>query len=322
MKSVYKRRFFLCGLLFFVCHSCFNDKADDCNVLNINEQALPCTVKCNNTINGDSGNILPIDIANQLYKHLNRFEGEQFNILTKMPENWAIECMLPSFSPDFAIWIVSNVGESAVKLLATLTTAENPMVIQALPIAYNIAIEKTNYIESEFWTADIDNSYNIIVTKKYERLYSIIEENTENKSVSVTKKDNYTIELNGKIAYQKPETFDADYLAIVQFADTAVVGMLDEDWVLNSMEIQEKIEPLGIFFVTATSDFDKVEIKNYHGETVDIVDISSFINRHNMGYLALKKGEKTLFIPYSAADVCLQKVENQFNMEILTENEE
>jgi hypothetical protein len=321
MKPVYTKFIFLCLMLLFVFCSCFNRKADEGNELDISEIALPYNIKCNNMLS-DSVNILPLEIANQLFKHLNRFEGESFHILTKMPETWAVECKLPPFSPDFDIWIVSNIGESVIKLLVTITTSENQTVIQALPIAYNIAIEKTNYIESEFWSAEIDPAYNIIVDKKYERLYSIIEENTENKSNSITKKDNYKIELDGKISYQKPETFDMDYRAIVQFADTSVVGMLNEDWVLNSMEIQEHIEELGILFVTVTGGFDHVEIKNYHGETIDIVDISGFINKHNMGYLALKKGEKTFFIPYASATQCLQKAENYFGVEIIAKNEE
>ena len=317
----YTKHFFLCILSFFIFHSCFNKKADECSPLNINEQPLPCSIKCNNTLS-DSATMLPLEIANQLYKHINRFEGEQFNIVTKIPDTWAIECQLPPSSPDFAIWIVSNIGESTIKLLVTVTTDEIPTVIQALPVAYNVAIEETNYIESEFWSADIDNSYNITVTKKYEKLYSIIEQDDENESYTTTKKDDYSIEENGKIVYHKPESFDIDYNAIIQFADTSVVGMLDEDWTLNSIGIQEQIESLGILFVTVISSFDKVEIQNYYGETVDIVDISSFINKHNRGYLALKKGEKTLFIPYSSADKCLQKAEGYFNLDIIAKNEE
>jgi len=290
-------------------------------MLVINELEVPCSIKCNNTID-DSAAVLPLGIANQLYRHLNQFDGGQFNILTKMPENWAVECKLTPFSPDFDIWIVSNTGESFIKLLVTLTTDETPIVIQALPLAYNIAIEETNYIESEFWTAEIDNSYQIIVAKRYERLYSIVDDSTENKSNTILQKDSYFIELDGKISYQNPETFDMDYMAIVQFADTSIIGDLDENWVLYSIDIQANIESLNIFFVCVTSDFEKVEIKNYYGEVVDIVDISNFINKHNMGYLALKKGEKTLFIPYGTPEICLQKAANYFKMDILTKMEE
>ena len=290
-------------------------------MLSINEQELPCCIKCNNIVS-DTMNILPLEVSNQFYKHINRFEGEQFNIVIPMPETWAIEFKLPSFSPDFDIWIVSNTGESILKLLVTITTNEIPTIIQALPIAYNMAIEKTNYIESEFWSAEIDNSYHIAVTKKYERLYSITEESAENKSNSKMKTDDYLIELNGKISYQKAETFDVDYLAIVQFADTSVVGALDEDWVLYSMKIQEQTEPLNILFVMATSSFERVEIKNYHGDIVDIVDISSFINKHDRGYLALKKGEKMRFLPYATPDVCLQKIGSYFQIDIPTQEED
>ena len=40
-----------------------------------------------------------------------------------------------------------------------------------------------------------------------------------------------------------------------------------------------------------------------------------------MGYLALKKGEKTLFIPYSTADKCLLKAAGYFQLDIAAKNE-
>jgi len=314
----------MCGLLLLSLHSCFNRQKTEDYSLEINELALPCSIKCNNTVS-DTANILPAEFVNKLSRLINKFEGEQFHILMKTPETWAVEYKLPSLSPDFEIWIISNTGEAGMKLLATVSIAETPALIQVLPVAYNIAIEKTNYIESEFWSAEIDNSYNITVTKKYERLYSITEENAEDNSISITKSDHYTIEQNGKISYQQPEIFDfdIDYNAIVQFADTASIrGVLNSDWLQNEMDIQEQIEPLNILFVTATANFNKVEIKNYHGETVDIVDISNFTDKYNMGYLALKKGEKPLFIPYASADKCLQKAEGYFNIKIVINEEE
>jgi hypothetical protein len=266
-------------------------------------------------------NCLSLDIANQLFKYINRFEGEQFRISAKMPETWVIECELPSISSTFSVWIVSNSGVSTVKLLVTVARDETT-VIQALPIACNAAIEKTNYIESEFWAAEIDEDYHIVVSKKYEKLYSITSENLENKSISAAKKDNYTLESNGKFAYQKPESFDIEYNAIIQFADTSVIGALDEDWLANAIVIQEQIEQFGIFFALATSSFDRVEIRNYYEEIVDIVDISNFINKHNKGYLVLKKDEKTLFTPYADAEKCLRKAEDYFNLKIIEEKED
>ena len=317
MKLTPVRHSFLSIFLFVFLFSCTNAVKEECNVLEIEELPLPCTIECSNRT-GDSVNLLPLSIENQLFKHIKKFEGTPFNISVKMPENWVIECKLPAFSPDFEILILSNEGEAYVKILAAITPDDK--VIQALPVAYNVAMEEKNYIESEYWSAEIDETYNIIVTKKHERLYSITEQSAENKSVSTTIKDSYKIELNGKISYQKPETFDLDYNAIIQFADTSVIGQLNEDWILNSIEVQEKIESLNILFITATAHFERVEIKNYYGETVDIVDITNFINKHNMGYLALKKGEKPLFIPYSTAEKCLQKAEGYFKMDILEKN--
>jgi hypothetical protein len=71
----------------------------------------------------------------------------------------------------------------------------------------------------------------------------------------------------------------------------------------------------------ATTRFDKLSIYNYRGDEVDMVDISSYLNKHNMGYLAVKKGEKPFFIPYSTSKECLRKAFNYFGIENLLQSE-
>jgi hypothetical protein len=283
----------------------------------LKEETLPFRVTCSK-MSQDTLPLLPNELVSQLLRDMKNYQGNKMNMLTPIPEEWAVECKLISMSSDFDIWIITNTGEPTYKFLATVTTTQgDPSIIQSIPVAYNAGLEKTNFIESEQWTANIQDDYTVTVTKLYEKLFSLTDPLTPaNESIHIKKEDVYSIESNGRINYKIPPSFNIDYRTIIQFADTAITGnILDEQWLWNSIEIQEVVEPVGILFGIATTRFDKLSIYNYHGEEIDIVDISSFLSKHNMGFLAIKKGEKPLFIPYSSSKECLQKAFKYFEME-------
>ena len=306
-----------CGVLigFIVC-SCGN-KQDVAGELNFDfpEKKLPYTISFSHIIN-DSSRILPDNIVNQILRNLKKHEGVSTKVQTSLPETWVVEYKLTPMSSDFDIWVVANLGDVTHKIVATVTTEETPSVIQAVLVAYSAAIEKNNSIESEQWEAMVKEDYTIVVNKSYEKIYSLVEETGNNENISFNNEDVYTIENNGKIRYEIPIRYDIDYRAIVQFADTASIGNVpDEDWLWNSIEIQEVAEPAEILFTTATKNFNKLSIYNYHGEEVDVVDISSFLEKHNMGYLILQKGKKPIFVPYSSAKEVLPKIFKHFGLE-------
>jgi hypothetical protein len=316
------------GLLIFIvvfAFSCGNKKGNVAvNYLDLKEKRLPCTVACS-ALSEDTAQVLTNELVNDLLWYFKRYEGNKVKIQAAIPEDWGVEYKLTPMSPDFDIWIITNMGEPAYKFLATVTnSSETPAIIQAIPVACNLGIEKNNFIESEQWTAIIQDDYKIVVTKIYEKLYSLDDTlNIDNKSVSIKKEDVYTIENDGRITYETPPSFDIDYRAIIQFADTAAIAnVLDEQLSWNSIEIQEIIESLDIFFVTAATRFDKLSIYNYRGDEVDIIDISSCLNKHNIGYLAVKKGEKPFFIPYSSSKECLQKAFKYFGIDNPLKEEE
>ncbi|MDR2408205.1 MAG: hypothetical protein LBE13_08850 [Bacteroidales bacterium] len=284
----------------------------------LKEETLPYTVACSH-LPKDSIKILSNELVNQLFRDLKNHQGHRMNIAVPLPEEWGVECKLTPMSVDFDIWIIANKGEPVIKFLATVQTDPSgiPSIIQAIPVACNTGVEKVNFIESEQWSAIVNDDYKIIVTKVYEKLYSLIDTlTTDNESVIVRKEDVYYIENTGRITYEVPPSFNMDYRAIIQFADTAITGnILDERWLWNTIDIQEVVEPMGILFGIITDHFDKADIYNYRGEKIDIIDISSFLNKHNMGFLAIKKGEKPLFIPYSSSAECLQKAFKYFELE-------
>jgi hypothetical protein len=304
-------------IVIFFC-SCNTKKEENTTEsLELKEEKLPYFATCS-AIPQDTLPLLPNELVSSLLRDMKNYQGNKMNMLIPVFEEWEVECKLTPMSSDFDIWIISNKGESVYKFLATVSMASGfPFIIQSIPVAYNAGFEKTNFIESEQWTAVIKDDYTIVVTKIYEKLYSLTDSLIpDSESIHIKNEDVYSIESTGRITYKVPPSFTVDYRAIIQFADTANTGnILDEQWLWNSIEIQDVVEPAGILFGVVTTRFDKLSIYNYRGEEIDIIDISSFLSKHSMGFLAIKKGEKPLFIPYSSAKECLQKSFKYFELE-------
>ncbi|MDR1793380.1 MAG: hypothetical protein LBR36_08085 [Bacteroidales bacterium] len=309
----------------FACLGCIfscQNRTQTATVISPQEQNLPLNVNCEN-VKIDSACFLGTDLLNQLLPMLKHYDGIPPHLAFSLPQLWTAECKLPTFSPDFDIWVVSDISEQPLmKVLITINHDPQPIIIQAVPIALNLGNEKQNTIESEVWTATIDETYNVLVTKKYEKIYSLTDSTKHLNNISTTKEDMYTIESLGTLSYTPQMEYDIDYEAIIQFADTAVIGKITEDnWELNALKIQNTAQEYDIIFMTVYRQFDKISIRNHYGEEIDIVDITPFIERHTTGYIALKKGETPLYIPYCSDTECFAKAMPYFDIEYWDEEE-
>ncbi|MBO4581690.1 MAG: hypothetical protein J5701_05310 [Bacteroidales bacterium] len=305
----------ICGItclvsLFFSCRN-----TDTAPAFVLTEKKVPCDISCQESIT-DTINILPLNMVNEVIRSLKNFKGSHFKLPSSIPDIWIAEYKLEAFA-DFDIWIITNDGEPTYKILATVY-ADTSGIIQAIPVAYNTAKEMPRYIESEYWQCHIDDIYNITVSKEYEMLHSLSEDSTTNQFNRHSKtEDQYVIEADGSISYIEKPTFNIDYQAVILFADTSRMALNnDETWLWNAISMHEHLEPVNIIFQECYNQFDKISVKNYTGEEVDILNISETTNRYHIGYLILTNETEPVYIPYDTPQNSLRKIMQTLNRDI------
>jgi hypothetical protein len=120
------------------------------------EKTLPCIIQCGDE-QADSLPVLDDGIINQFLPFLKKFDGQKPVLKTPLPSEWKVESKIENLSPDFDIWIVSNLHEVTHKVLITIKELETGYeVISGVWIAYSVANEGENYIEREEWIGNID----------------------------------------------------------------------------------------------------------------------------------------------------------------------
>ncbi len=320
-----KRKYFA-HLLFAVCLilvavSCRSKKADP--LLPPTVWDTPCRIACDGML-PDSLPLLPEEMQVQLFRYLKNTPGEQVHLKTPYPENWVLEAAVECLYSDFDIWIVSNPGEPVYKMLLTVTPVwegrEERSLISAVWVAYSVANEQKDHIVSEEWTADLDNDLNLTIHKKYEVLHSLTDttqrfhDNREKEAEDV-----FHIASDGSISYEEP-MYTVEYRAVLQFIDTTESGLnMDDQWLENSMAMQEVLEQENILFVEVSHHFDEVLVTSYNGEAVDLVDISAFTKTYGQGYIVLEKGRKPRYVRYCPAAEALQKILPEWGIDYISE---
>lgn len=270
--------------------------------------SVPCQIN-SHSMEVDSANKLPIDIESNIINAMKNFEGEPYVLKTTIPSDWYLLSKVESFSDEFDIWLIASEGEPIYKVLATVDLSKRE-VISAIPIVYNVGREMSKYVESEEWSCEIDSLYNVVVTKTYDKLFSLSDEGyKEGESKNKKVIDRYFIDSYGNFVYVEKPHFDIDYSAVIQFADTAQMTIpLDESWIWNEIALHERLEPMNILFQTSFKDFDQLSVYNYSGEEVDMVDVSELVKKNNIGYILLQKGKAPEFVPYDVATTCLARL--------------
>ncbi|MBP5413324.1 MAG: hypothetical protein J6Y47_08740 [Bacteroidales bacterium] len=312
------KRFHLIGIfgltyLLSIFLSC--SRQENTQTFSLTEKKVPCDISCQESIT-DTANILPLHMVNDIIRSLKNFKGTGFKLPTTIPDTWIAEYKLEAFS-DFDIWIISNAGEPTFKILATVSS-DTSTIIQAIPIAYNTAKEKPQYIESEYWQCHIDDIYNITVSKEYEMLHSLTEDSTaDHSNLHYKTEDQYIIEADGTISYIEKPSFNIDYKAVILFADTSHIDLNNnETWLWNAISMHEHLEPVNIIFQECYNQFDKISVKNYTGEEVDMLNISEEVNRHHIGYIIVTNETEPEYIPYDSPQNILRNIMQILNMDI------
>lgn len=309
-----KKIFIAIAVIGFIA-GCKNKHSEEVSY-DVAERLLPCSIHCGDE-QADSLPLVSVEIFNQFIPFLKVYQGNKPILTTDIPPEWEVDYKLENLSTDFDIWIISNINEISHKAMITLKETETGYkIISGLLIAYSTAIEYTDSLESEEWICNIDKDYTINVKKRYEKIYSSVNDSVFFENKLIEREDIYHISLNGHIEYEEPEIYEVDYMAIIQFADTSESGVsIDEDWVWNGIHMQEKLEDHNILFIEATRGFSSISIRNYQGEEVDKINMTSFLTSYSKGYLLLKKGSTPKYQRYCPAEECLQKVFPYFGID-------
>lgn len=314
-----KRVFVYVSVIFsmFLLTFCKNKKSIEILKPDI-ELGLPCHISCSDVIS-DTLPMLKENMQTQIYRFLKHIPGTDMSLKIPFSESWQIEAYIESPSPDYDLWLISNLGDIYYKLLISVTLPDEITgernVISGLLVSYSAAEESKDKIVSEEWNADMDADYSITISKRYEVICSMSDTLNSNNNVEKESKDVFILNLDGIFQYQEPE-YTEQYRAIIQFIDTSEPGLsIDEAWVMNTIAMQEVLEPLDIYFMEITHDFNQVMVTNYRGELVDEVDISDFLKTYGKGYIMLEKGNRARYFRYCQADECLKKILPSWNIE-------
>lgn len=280
--------------------------------------------------------ILDFDTSNteflpdSLSKDLNDLTQKNFSVKPRMQLNyepkWAIGYKIKT-DKDFDILIVEQGTTSKIRCLITISKKPPIKIISSIIVAIDNYKETNNVIESELWASDISHDLTVKVNRQYEKIENSnninLDENLENENI-FTSEEKFKILPTGMIEFiKKPKFVKNDSLIIDKKYNVAVIYLnkldpqiseYNEEWLLNSNELENICNYNSIQTQYCYNNFDSVFIKNPHGKIVDTINIKNFVNENKMGFILAKNNKTPIYFPFKNNKEYIEPFSQYFDM--------
>lgn len=250
-------------------------------------------------------------------------------------DRWKI-CYKINTNKTFDIFVVEqHDNQDAHSLMLITSKKEQPQnIISAVIVGLENYTEDVDKIESEDWSAIINENLNIKILKKHEIISSSSKEKiidfSENTNIikSIDEvEETYKINDDGSIVFvekayfSKPSTqnIDLSYRAVVAFKYTNDENddLSNDEWMLNNIEIQNACTSQNIYFCQAYDNFENVFITDNSNNILDTINISFATQQSSKGYVMIHSKHTPSYIEYNDKKIILKAISAYFNLELM-----
>jgi len=325
-KRIIKVIYFSIILILSSCNN--NDDVQTLRDKTIKELTLPAKVSL---VDYDSSNTeyLSDTLSQQLNSLTGRFPGEKPQLKLSYDQKWSIGYKIKS-DKDFDIMVVEQGKNSKVRCLITISKKIPIQIISSIIVALDNYKESLGSIESEVWTSDISKDLLVKVNKQYEKIKNTeinkkSESENDGKNIALAE-ETYKILPSGKIEIMKntyqtkiDSTINKKYDIVIIFMIKATdeSPQLSEDWLLYNNDIQNICSENNIQTQYCYDNFEKVNISNSKGKTIETLNIKTFVDEFSSGYIVAKNDKKPLYIPFSKPEESLPLISKYFGVELI-----
>lgn len=250
-------------------------------------------------------------------------------------DRWKI-CYKINTKKTFDIFVVEqHDNQDAHSLMLITSKKEQPQnIISAVIVGLENYAEDVDKIESEDWSAIINENLNIKILKKHEIISSsskekIIDfsENTNIKKSIDEVEETYKINDDGSIVFVDKAIFnkqsaikqDLSYRAVIAFNKINSDDNIEnsDEWMINNVEIQNACQLQNILFIQTYDNFNNVIISNNEGIQLDTIDISIITEKMQKGYVLVHSKMDPNFVDFTDIKTVLKAISAYFNIELL-----
>jgi len=243
----------------------------------------------------------------------NDYEGEHSHIEIDMPSQWGLLCVerLPE---GREMWLIQSDSREWIYLVITSGWGTQ-RVLDAVPIALNLAVQHQNILETEIWTAHREADGAFTVHKSYEWIRSLdtatkeeVAANPEHWQRRAQYTDRYKVNDLCRFNYEKIEQNHYNALFFYYQSDNK-----PEEWDDIVPELEAYCEEQSIFYDEINENFEHVVIRDFKFNVLDTIDLTPFINSSS-GMIMVANDKNIRQVSFGSYEKLKVEIKRYFNV--------
>lgn len=307
--------FFILSLLSFGCKNKNNNVQEEEQNFNYPVTIISDTLMVNI---GDQTELYEIseDFMESFLQKAQDYQGHHITAKTEFPKEWGVRCI--ERQPEGKeLWLLQS--KSREWMYFVLTSGYGTQrIIDLVPVAVNIANQNQDQLETEQWSTVRKSDGSFLVTKEYERLYSLSKA-TKQDFINDPEKyrkhtsyvDHYIINESGH--FELTEDLDSipEYSAVIFFYNR---HEKPEIWDETVPRLQAFCEENNIYYEEVYDHYDNIAIHDFELTNIIDVDITPYLGHSIIGMVMLKKGEDPKTVNFGGFDYMQMEIQRYFKI--------
>lgn len=319
MKKSFSLVVILSLTLSFLLFSCKNRSKESVVEEVVSEVEYPVAIISDEIIADltDEAQLYPVseDFLKSFMVLCDHYDGMPMNISADFPTEWGVRC-IERLPDEKELWLLQSTNREIIYLAIT-SGAGTRRLLDVLPVAVNVSVQKNDILESEEWRTTREPDGTFAVHKFYSWNRSLgdaskadIIANPEGYSREVEVTDTYAINEMGRFEYYEQEE-EQDYSVVFFFYEK---DEKPEEWDAVMELVQSYCEENGIYFDEVYENYNSVYVRDLENNDIIPMSIEPYVEQYSAGMVMMRNGFEPRTVSFGSEEKLKVEIKRYFKI--------
>ena len=244
------------------------------------------------------------------------YKGVKLTLKSDFPDEWGVRC-IERLPEGKELWMLQSQSREWIYLAIT-SGYGTQRILDLMPVAVNIAVEKNDVLETEVWQTIRKEDGAFVISKSYEWVKSLSKA-TKQDYIADPEKYHRTASyveqffINEDGRFEQSEEIDSipDYDAVIFFYNRNEKPSI---WDQNIEQMESYCEEHGILYEEVYQNYNMVVVHDFEEEFVVTTDITPFVNNMPCGMVMMRKNEMPKAVNLGSVEYMQMELKRYFKM--------
>lgn len=306
---------FAVALLLASCGNKTHQPSNEDNTYTYPVEIIEDTIQTNVS---DNATLYPMseELLDRFLNKAQDYKGVKVTAQAEFPKEWGVRC-IERMPEGKEMWLIQSKSREWLYLAIT-SGYGTQRILDLMPVAVNVAIEKDDILETEVWQTVRKPDGAFVITKSYEWVKSLSKA-TKQEFINDPEKyhrtasyvEQFIINEDGRFEQVEEEDSIPDYNAVIFFYNRNEKPAI---WDQNIEQMESYCEENNILYEEVYQNYNDVVIHDFEMTFTINTDITPFVSNMSCGMVMMKKNEMPKAINLGSVEYMQMELKRYFKL--------